>query len=391
MLTAMAQASIRAATIDDVEALADVYLSSARHHTALDPEFYALPDRDAVVNHLGEALEREDDADVVRLVVEVDGLVVGSADVELRSPNPSSILRPGRAASVGMAVLEGHRGVGIGSRLIEAAETWARERGATLMLLDASAANVGALRFYERRHGYRLRGVLLTKQLEADVREADPYAPLKDLGWREVAEIDARLERGKIDEAGWHAEMARIIVPAYLAAETPWEASGKSGSAQDWEYARSHVAHAIDRGGTFLDIGCANAYLLECLPRWTPHQVDRYGLDIARELVDLARRRLPELADHLWVGNALDWEPPHRFTYIRTGLEYVPRRRRRELVERLLGRCERLIIGVFNEEAHARPTEGLLRSWGYAIDGRSERAHRSKPGMEYRVLWIDSA
>ena len=96
------------------------------------------------------------------------------------------------------------------------------------------------------------------------------------------------------------------------------------------------------------------------------------------------------LTDRLWLGNALDWEPPHRFTYVRTGLEYVPRHRRRELVERLLGWCDRLIIGVFNEEAHARPTEDLLRSWGHRVAGRSERANRKKPGMEYRVLWIDS-
>jgi hypothetical protein len=36
-----------------------------------------------------------------------------------------------------------------------------------------------------------------------------------------------------------------------------------------------------------------------------------------------------------------------------------------------------------------RPTEELLRSWGHAIAGRSERANRKKPGIEYRVLWID--
>jgi hypothetical protein len=50
---------------------------------------------------------------------------------------------------------------------------------------------------------------------------SDPYAPLKDNAWQEIAEIDARLEPGEIDEAGWHAEIARLIVPAYLAAETP--------------------------------------------------------------------------------------------------------------------------------------------------------------------------
>ncbi len=220
---------------------------------------------------------------------------------------------------------------------------------------------------------------------------ADPYGPLKDNAWRETAEIDGRLDRGEIDEATWHAEMARLVVPAYLAAETPWQGSGKQGSADDWEYARSHIAHAIDRAGSFLDVGCANGYLLECLPRWTPHAVDRYGLDIAPELVELAQGRLPDLGDHLSVGNALDWQPRRRFTYVRTGLDYVPRHRRRELVERLLRYCDRLVIGVFNEETDARPTETLLRAWGFRVAGRSERANPKKPGMDYRVLWIDRA
>jgi diadenosine tetraphosphate (Ap4A) HIT family hydrolase len=220
-------------------------------------------------------------------------------------------------------------------------------------------------------------------------RPADPFAPLKDNAWHEIAQIDARLERAEIDEARWHVEIARLVVPAYVAAKTPWEGSGKSGSEEDWEYARSHIAHAIDRDGSFLDTGCANGYLLECLPRWTPHAVDRYGLDIAPELVELAHRRLPDLADHLFVGNALHWEPPHRFTYVRTGLEYVPRDRRRELVERLLGWCERLIIGVFNEETDARTTEELLQTWGYRVAGRSERVTLTKPEIDYRVVWID--
>ena len=218
----------------------------------------------------------------------------------------------------------------------------------------------------------------------------DPYAPLKDDAWREIAAIDARLERGEIDEAGWHAAMADLVVPAYLASDTPWGGSGKSGTLADWEYSRSLLADAIDADGSFLDVGCANGYLLECLPRWTPHRLDRYGLDIAPALVERARLRLPELADGLFVGNALSWEPPHTFSYIRTGLEYVPRRRRRELVERLLGRCRRLITGVFNEEHEARPTEELIGSWGLRVAGRSERPNRRKPQMAYRVLWLDS-
>jgi hypothetical protein len=33
--------------------------------------------------------------------------------------------------------------------------------------------------------------------------DEDPFAPLKDNAWREVAEIDDRLERNEIDEATW--------------------------------------------------------------------------------------------------------------------------------------------------------------------------------------------
>jgi SAM-dependent methyltransferase len=219
--------------------------------------------------------------------------------------------------------------------------------------------------------------------------QADPYAQLKDNAWREQAEIDRRLERGEIDEDGWHDEMQAIIVPAYLAAETPWEQSGKSGDEAGWEYARSLIADAIDRGGTFLDVGCANGFLMECLPRWTPHHVEPYGLDISRELAELARSRLPAWADRIFVGNAIDWEPPRRFTFVRTGLEYVPHPRRPRLVARLLGWCDRLIVGTFNEHESERTTEEALRSWGFAIAGAAARAHRRHPGMEYRALWVD--
>jgi hypothetical protein len=155
-------------------------------------------------------------------------------------------------------------------------------------------------------------------------------------------------------------------VPAYLAARTPWEQSGKTGTAEDWEY------------------------LMECLPRWTSYRVEPYGLDLSSELAALARRRLPGWADRIFVGNALTWDPPRRFDVVRTGLEYVPAHRRRDLVERLLGFSGRLVIGVFNEHESERTTEEFLHSQGYAIGGRSTRPHPRKGGMEYRVLWIDA-
>jgi SAM-dependent methyltransferase len=217
----------------------------------------------------------------------------------------------------------------------------------------------------------------------------DPYAPFKERAWREVAAIDAQLEHGEIDEDGWHRAMADLVVPAYLAAETPWGGSGKNGDAANWERSRSLLGDAIDRGGTFLDVGCANGYLMESLPRWTTHTIEPYGLDISPALAALARERLPAWADRIWVGNARAWEPPTRFTYIRTGLEYAPPAARRDLVVHLLRWCDRLIVGVYNEQANERLTEQMLRTRGFSITGRTEREH-TEPSMRYRCLWIDA-
>jgi SAM-dependent methyltransferase len=217
----------------------------------------------------------------------------------------------------------------------------------------------------------------------------DPFAPLKENAWREVQAIDQRLAHGEIDEGQWHSEMEALVVPAYLEAKTPWQQSGKSGTVEDWEWSRSLLADAIDRDGTFLDVGCANGYLMECLPRWTSARVEPYGVDISAKLVELARKRLPLWRDRIWVGNALEWEPPGHFTYMRAGLEYVPQHRRAELVAHLLDYCERLILGVFNEHESERTTEQFLLDSGFEPSGRSERPNHGKWGMRYRVLWLN--
>jgi SAM-dependent methyltransferase len=215
-------------------------------------------------------------------------------------------------------------------------------------------------------------------------------------GWRELAAIDEALERGEIDEQGWHDAVAAIVVPAYLAGETPWEQSGKSGDLASWERGRRPVMAAIERGGTFLDVGCASGFLMECVREWgneLGHDVEPYGLEIARELAALARRRLPQWADRIFVGNAADWIPAQRFDYVRTGLDYVPPTRRRGLLEHLLANVVapegRLVVGVFNEEKVERRTEEQVASWGFPIAGRVDAEHRD-PRVAYRAFWIDA-
>ena len=208
-----------------------------------------------------------------------------------------------------------------------------------------------------------------------------------------LADADAALESGAIDEAEWYRRIGAVITPMYLAADTPWAQSGRSGDEASFEYARSVLVEAM-LPGTFLDIGCASGYLMECMVAWCASAgitCEPYGLDIAPELAELARSRLPQWRDRIFIGNAMDWQPPQRFDVVRTGLEYVPARRRRDFVARLLADVvgKRLVIGVFNEEREDHALERELVEWGFAIAGRSaDREHRD-PRLAYRIVWID--
>lgn len=211
-----------------------------------------------------------------------------------------------------------------------------------------------------------------------------------------LAEADAALESGAIDDAEWYRRVAALITPSYLAADTPWAQSGKSGDAASFERARRLLVDAM-RPGSFLDVGCASGYLMECMHAWCAAAgiaCEPYGLDIAPELADLARERLPHWRDRIFTGNAIDWQPPRRFDVVRTGLEYVPSRRRRDFVARLLADVVaargRLVIGVFSEEVDDHALQREVASWGFAVEGSTERPH-SDARLAYRVVWIDRA
>lgn len=137
----------------------------------------------------------------------------------------------------------------------------------------------------------------------------------------------------------WFESVRNTLETAYLAAVEPWRQSGFSGPAERWEACRRPIADCAGADGTFLDIGCANGYLLECLLRWTGERgvrIEPWGLDLSDKLVALARKRLPAFGENLLVGNGLFWRPPRRFDYVRTELCYVPDEYRQAYVTRLL-------------------------------------------------------
>ncbi|MBA3798107.1 MAG: hypothetical protein H0X18_03160 [Geodermatophilaceae bacterium] len=215
--------------------------------------------------------------------------------------------------------------------------------------------------------------------------------------WRELGDIDRALDRGEITEHGWYAAVLAVVEPAYLGADNPQAQSGHSGNPARWRQARRLLVDALPGNCDVLDVGCANAHLMESLVDWAAEDglvVEPYGVEISIPLADLARRRQPRWSHRIWTANVLDWQPPRQFDVVRTGLDYVPPPRRADLVAHLLEHVVatggRLVVGVFNEESGRDILEREVRSWGYQIAGRASRAHRH-PALSYKAFWIDAA
>jgi SAM-dependent methyltransferase len=160
--------------------------------------------------------------------------------------------------------------------------------------------------------------------------------------WQAVAEKRGR-DMDDEELAAWFAATKTLLETAYLAGEQPWRQSGfglhTPRTYAAWEAHRKPIADCIERSGSFLDIGCANGYPLECVLRWTAERgvtIEPYGLDLAQKFVALAQRLLPAYAGHFFVGNAWDWTPPRPFDYVRTELVYVPDALRAAYISRLL-------------------------------------------------------
>lgn len=187
---------------------------------------------------------------------------------------------------------------------------------------------------------------------------------------------------------------------SYLRHSDPLRQSGFSGGPINWRAKRGGVLDAVERDGTFLDVGCANGYLLECLVAWAAEQGKRlipYGVDAGPRLVQLAQERLPTWAGNMFVGNIWDWVPPTRFTYVSTSL-CVPDPYKWHLFERLVTQVVapggRLILRCYYRSQASESPHGyydsyfdnlaFLQAHGIAALGR---VTSDPPGAEY--VWLD--
>jgi GNAT superfamily N-acetyltransferase len=102
-------------------------------------------------------LRHRDGADVLRLVADVDGELAGALVAHMVADHePETLLRIDS-----LVTADAHRGRGYAAQLVEAAEAWGRERGATL----AETWTYDRVPFWKGRLAYAERSVNLRKPL----------------------------------------------------------------------------------------------------------------------------------------------------------------------------------------------------------------------------------
>jgi hypothetical protein len=198
------------------------------------------------------------------------------------------------------------------------------------------------------------------------------------------------------DFVAWDARTRELLEKSYVSAgDGPMGAGSRRSSVGGWRAKRQHLAVPMDRDGSWLDVGCANGFLLATLPTWCAEgdiAVEPYGLELLPSVAGLARRLHPDLADRIWTGSVMRWSPPRQFTYVTALEDQVPPNRLGDLVERLLDVFVepggRLIISAYgNTDEVPRDLFGDLVDCGHEPSGR---IYIERPaGGPLITAWLD--
>ena len=155
--------TIRRATANDRVALGKLGASLMRLHYGFDRERFLAPGDDPEDGYgwfLGTQLR---DADVILLVAERDGDVVGYVYAGLEPVSWKELRGPAGFVH-DVVVQDDARQTGIASALLHAAMDWLRERGAPRVVLWTAERNVPAQRLFAAL-GFRRTMIEMTREL----------------------------------------------------------------------------------------------------------------------------------------------------------------------------------------------------------------------------------
>jgi GNAT superfamily N-acetyltransferase len=146
----MEEISVREVEPTDAEALARVHADVARYYDERGTHYF--------------------DGGQLRLVAEVEGEVVGALTARLLEPTTIGTDGNGDAETRlridYLATAAASRRAGIGTRLVQAAESWGRKVGATIVDTTAFRGSALSIPFWEDRMGYEEQPMSLEKRLD---------------------------------------------------------------------------------------------------------------------------------------------------------------------------------------------------------------------------------
>ncbi len=177
----------------------------------------------------------------------------------------------------------------------------------------------------------------------------------------------------------------RRLEAEYCWHDDPIRQSGFGGGPQRWRDEREPILDAVDADGDFLDVGCANGYLLQCLVRWAADRgcnIVPHGVDYGPRLIEMAQQRLPDFAENFHVANAWNWHPPRRYRFVYTVCDCVPEPYLaaycQHLLDRAVERNGRLIVGMYGSRSKKNDPIDLgnrLQSLEFIVQGTAQGGH----------------
>jgi GNAT superfamily N-acetyltransferase len=162
---------VREAVPGDGPAIARVHSENAAYYAELAPDLFRIPDVEGLVGFV-EPTPADNSERSLLIVAEVDGEVVGHLFAELFAPTDSDRYQsPAELSEVrlfiqALSVLQSHWRRGVATALVEAAEAWGSQRGATVALCDTWPDSPVSMPFWTGRMGYATRSVRLRKRLD---------------------------------------------------------------------------------------------------------------------------------------------------------------------------------------------------------------------------------
>lgn len=155
----------------DAEGLAQIWIENAEYYVSLDPHAFNLPDVEGLVDWVRDLLAESPSENELSLVAEHRGIVVGSLEARIVEPLETArwqMLRElgeRRLVVNQLGVAREHWRRGIGTELMKIAESWGRDKGASLVCLDTNIHSPVSIGFYEGL-GYDRRSINYRKRLD---------------------------------------------------------------------------------------------------------------------------------------------------------------------------------------------------------------------------------